>query len=729
MFSAPETRKSMDICTKGHTKRRACKKNRNWHRRPNHRKSVVQPPAMQSRDKNGPKEIAKKWEQTGAWPPSKEPPQEARATNDDGGTLRFPCSRCEDNSAYAPKDLTSHFVEKHRGSMPVFSCHMCTFCTHEFSYLQVHLLSHKDTFSSCSMCNDNVQRTWPEFSAHLAMRHCTDGKYSCETCKKFSTCDFRVFLEHIYEHNLNVEEVDGRQPPSAQTPCCKFCGFEAPEKWLINKHVRAAHVCQNGNQRDDGRQARSMATKPNDPIPRVKTRLTRSTDRTACWLTPDCLSLPGKEFLDKYCHLSDPQTTLEETQQFLMQSVVGETDDQKWTKALKSALQKNSGNGIAADTADVAILTVKNNITMPQNGAAYPKRLKTSSGNKEAVCSEGADGDPLVGDQNRFDLNLKNQAPCLPCNGFSPSGTGTQEHRENNKLETETEIQENIQKLEEPRDSAGFCKLSDLNLTNESEERTSAGGVPTNGKMQKRRRRRKARFKKVQRRPQGEALTMVIKKNVVKGKRWVSQSSSSPKEEVRDQLETPNPPPVEDVQPVRCVDQSCIQGSPDDPPSLLKQTAIFEFVMQRKPEDTTTENESDLLGCFPSTHREIQDVAANPQDLSGESGSAEGTGETDPAATSETDQGMAGEEPQKSQRRADGEATEEKTSPAAVTPHGKMKNNSFCTVGMGWVTVLKSKFLYNCWDRFLLEQSAGTAGNISLSTDSQSELVVEPSNS
>ncbi|XP_014913725.1 uncharacterized protein znf518a [Poecilia latipinna] len=626
----------MDVCTAtstGHRKRRVNKKNRSWHRRLHLRKTVVQPPAMQSQDKNGPKKIAKKWEQTSVWPPSKEPPREARVTNDGGSTLRFPCSQCGDNSDYAPKDLARHFVEKHGGSPPVFSCHMCTFSAHEFSYLQVHLLSHKDTFSTCSMCNDNVQRTWPEFSAHLTMYHCSDGKYSCETCKKFSTCDFRVFLDHIYKHNLTVEEkeVGGRQ----------FCGGEAPEKWLLNKSVKTARVCQNGNQRKDGRRVHSIAMKPSERIPRAKARLTRSTVRDTCWLTQDCLSLPGKEFLDKYCHLSDPQTTLEETQQFLMQSVAGETDDQKWTKALKSVLsnvpQKNSENGIAPNTSDLAVLTVKNKITLAQNGASYAKRLKMASTDKEPTCPESADGDSLcASDQNGFNPNLKNQAPCLtenkPHSDFSSSGAGTQENRENRKLKTDSEIQENGEKLEEPADDVGICKSSDLKLPNESE-----------GKMKKRRRRRKPRFKKLLRKPEGKVLKIVIKKNLVKGKQWVSQSSSSPKHvEIDGHVEQPYP------------QQNSVKGSPADLPDPSRRTAICDSV--RPTEDSTMENE----------HREIQDNVEESQDFSDKSGSAEGTGETNPVAASVTDVGTPNEEPalQKSN-----EETEEKRSPAASLPH------------------------------------------------------------
>ncbi|MED6270193.1 hypothetical protein CHARACLAT_007508 [Characodon lateralis] len=699
----------MDICTAnstGHTKRRISKKNRNWHRRVHLRKTVVQPPAMQSEDKNGPKKIAKKWEQSSVWPPSKEPPQEARMTNDGGSMLRFPCSQCEEISEYSPKDLVRHFVEKHKGSQPVFSCHMCTFSAHEFSYLQVHLLSHKDTFSSCSMCKDNVQRTWPEFSAHLTMYHCSDGKYSCETCKKFSTCDFRMFLEHIYSHNLNIEEVDGDSSlhrkdknnlPTTQTPCCQFCGFEASEKWLINKHVKATHPCQNGNRRKDRRQVHSIAMKANNPIPSVKTRLTRSTVRDTCWLTQDCLSLPGKEFLDTYCHLSDPQTTLEQTQQFLMQSVAVETDDQKWTKALKSVLsnvpQKNLENGITPNTSDLAVLTVKNKITVAQNGAAYAKRLKMTSTDKEASCPESADGDSLcASDQNRFNLNLKNQAPCLPsqaenkpCNDLSSSGTGMLGNRGTHKLKTDLEIQENSQKREEPNDGDRICKSSDLKLTNKSEGKTSAGRVLAKGKIQKRRRRRKARFKKVQKSSEGEALKIVIKKKAVKRKQWISQSSLSPREEVEldGHLELPNHHLVENVQkvqPVHEVDQNCIKGSPADSLDQSKRAAVCESVRPTGPEDVVSENECVMLRSFQLTHQEIQDDTEKSQDFSDKSRSAEGTSQTNAVAASLTDVGMPPEDLmlQKSHCTTDGEVMEEKISSAAVMPHGELNLEDSC---------------------------------------------------
>lgn len=548
----------------GDHKRRVNKKSRDWHKRLDLRKTAVQTPTMQSEDKHGPKKIAEEWERSTAWPSSKKPPQEAQQshhkTRDGGNTLRFTCSQCRDNLEYVPKDLVRHFEEKHRGSPPVFSCHTCAFSTHEFSYLQVHLLSHKDTFSSCSICNDNVQRTWPEFSAHLTMYHCQNGKYSCEICQKFSTGDVGVFLEHVYVHNLGLEGANDDLslhakdknkfgPKTAtQTLRCQHCGYEASQKWLIAKHVKAVHVCQNGNQRKKKKkEVHSIAMKPNDPIPKIKPRLTRSAVREMCWLTQDCLSLPGREFLDKYCHLSDPQTTLEETQQFLMKSVAGETGDQKWTKALKTVLSNvpqdvnlhpKSENGIMSNSSDLTVLTVKNKITVAQNGATYAKRLQMmTSSDKETVSPEGAADDAhCVLDQNGCQSNLNDHTPqteTKPNNDVSvpaqhePSECAQmQENRENQELQADQEMEEHGKKHEAPMHEDGINISGELRLTNESEEQTSAHKVVPKNKRRNRRRKRKARCKKVDKRAAGLALKLVLKKNPVKEKQWVSQSST-----------------------------------------------------------------------------------------------------------------------------------------------------------------------------------------------------------
>ncbi|KAM7408212.1 hypothetical protein PAMA_002079 [Pampus argenteus] len=558
---------SVDVCaatSAGDNKRRVNKKNRVWRKRLHLRKTAVQPPTMQIEDKHGPKKIAGEREQSTVCPASKKPPQEAQQgqhkTTDSRHTLRFMCSQCKDNSQYVPKDLVRHFEENHRGSSPVFSCHMCAFNAHEFSYLQVHLLSHRDTFSSCSICNDNVQRTWSEFSAHLTMYHCQNGKYSCEKCQKFSTGDVGVFLEHMdvqhfvlegdNEIDLSLHTKDKDQfwrKTTTQALRCQHCSYEASQKWLLAKHVNANHVGQKSNQKKK-KEVRSIAMKPNDPTPKIKPRLTRSAVREMCWLTQDCLSLPGREFLDKYCHLSDPQTTLEETQQFLMKSVAGETGDQKWTKALKTVLSNvpqdmnlhpKSENGIT-NSADLTVLTVKNKITVAQNGATYAKRLKMmASSEKETLSSEStADDARCVVDQNGCEshLNDHTQTETRLNNDASMSApnepsecTRMQENRENQVLKTNQDNEDHA----EPK-NAHACEdaidiSSELKVTNESKVQTSVRKAqPKNRRRNRRRKRRKPRSKTQGKGASGLALKIVLKKNPVKEMQWVSQSSLSP---------------------------------------------------------------------------------------------------------------------------------------------------------------------------------------------------------
>ncbi|XP_030012029.1 zinc finger protein 518A isoform X2 [Sphaeramia orbicularis] len=586
---------SLDICaatSTGDNKRRVNKKNRDWHSRLHLRKTAVQPPTMQSEDKHGPKKIAEEWEQSTMWPSSKKPRQEAqrrqRRTNNGGNSLRFTCSQCKDNLEYVPKDLVRHFEENHRGSPPVFSCHMCTFNTHEFSYLQVHLLSHKDTFSSCSICKDNVQRTWSEFSAHLTMCHCQNGKYSCEICNKFSTGDDSVFLEHICLHNLSLdgtselEATDNKQfrpQTTTQTLRCQYCDYEASQK-LLTKHINAVHGGQNCNQKK--KEVHSFAMKPNDPIPKIKPRLTRSAVREMCWLTQDCLSLPGREFLDKYCHLSDPQTTLEETQQFLMKSVAGETGKQKWTKALKTVLSNvpqdmnlhpKAENGIMSNSVfpdssrDVTVLTVQNKITVAQNGATYAKRLKMmASSEKETVSAESTAADArCVFDQNGCESNLNENTHgpqaetklshdvlIMSVQNETSECTQMQENRENQELKTDLNGEEHSTTSEEPKhlhpQDDGVNISNELKMQNDNKEQTCVSKALPKKKRRNQRAKRKTRSKKADA-SSGLALKIVLKKNPVKEKQWVSQSSVDGSDEPPDLQsgveETAHPPPTE----------------------------------------------------------------------------------------------------------------------------------------------------------------------------------------
>lgn len=454
------------------------------------------------------------------WPSSEKPPQATQQrTSDNGNPLRFTCSLCRDGAEYVPKDLVGHFEENHAGIPPVFSCPMCTFSAREFSYLQVHLLSHKDTFSSCAVCEDNVQRTWSEFRAHLTARHFQDGKYSCKMCQEFSTGDVGLFLEHAYAHHLTL---DGRKrgtdkfvlKAAARTLRCQHCSYEVSRKLLINNDIRAVHICSGGDPaRAKTEGVRPAAVKPNNSSPKMKLRLTRSAVREMCWLTQDCLSLPGREFLDKYCHLSDPHTTLEETQEFLMKSVAGETGDPEWTEALKSVLSNvpqeinlhpMSDDGKVSNSSDLTVLTVENKITVAQNGAAYCKKLKT-------MTPVGKEAGPLTDEApaqrgRRSDLNIS-----------PPVGARTLENQKNQE--------------------DGVQISGQLKLANER-------GAPARGrkaaksakKRQSARRKRKVpRCKRAEKEAAGLPLKLVLKKNPVKEKQWVRQSREGPG---RDGLET-----------------------------------------------------------------------------------------------------------------------------------------------------------------------------------------------
>lgn len=626
----------VDICaatSTGDHKHGGKKKNRNWHKRLQLRKAAARPPAMQRADKTRPEQIAEEWEQS-------KPPQEHDTS------LRFVCPQCKDTSEYAAKDLVRHFEEKHRGSPPVFSCHTCTFSTDKFSFLQVHLLSHKDTFSSCSMCNDNVPRTWPEFCAHLVMFHCPGGKYSCATCRTFSTGDFRGFLEHIYGHELNLEDAGDEQ--DGKTQASPFCGFEACEKLSIAKGVKADPVCQNGNQRK--RRLHSISVKPNNTSPGVKTRMTRSSVRETCWLPQDCLSLPGREFLDKYCHLSDPQATLEETQQFLMETVAADTD-QTWTEALKTVLSNvppdvsryQTENSIG--TPDLAVLTVKNQITVAQN---YAKRLKVSA-DKKTVCLESAAGDQNERDLNRRDESQRPQAERKLHNDTSaaePSScAGAQENRENQELKMDGETNAEGNAVGDNPRSSGDVK-------DEVVEKTSDGRAPSRGTKQKRRRRRKSRFKKVQ----TKVLKVVLKET--------QQSSSA---------EEPCGPTAPD--PVELLNDAVDCSSLQDPPATRtdqSESCCCAAVEPSGPEDGTRTRPAALEGS--STRQETPGDSEEPDlpseaDVGG-SRSADGTIRTNQGATSGTEDTSCEDlQLQNTQTGSESPTPEDTSFTAAGTPH------------------------------------------------------------
>uniref|UniRef100_A0A3Q2XIV9 Uncharacterized LOC109523080 n=1 Tax=Hippocampus comes TaxID=109280 RepID=A0A3Q2XIV9_HIPCM len=566
----------LDICKftpAANKKTCARKKNRVWHKRLRRRKHSTQLPTMQREAKNGPKKIIEEPKQSTKWPSSKKPHLEAQQsecwTNHSRpiDALRFTCSQCKDNLEYVPKDLMRHFEEKHSGSTPVFPCHMCPFDAHNFSYLQVHLLSHKDTFSSCSICNDDVKRTWSELSAHLATRHCQNGKYSCEKCQRFSTGDVTLFLEHMCVYHLGLQRAneierhkDNTQFGSItanQTLCYPHCAYEAPQKWVLAKHMNANHSCQKGNQK---KEIRSIARKSNSS--QMKPRLTRSAVRDMCWLTQDCLSLPGRDFLDKYCHLSDPQTTLKKTQQFLMKSVAEEKGDQKWTKALKSVLSNvpqdinvhpKSENGIMQNSEDLTVLTVQNKITLAQNGASYANMLKVvEETEKESLTPENPAGEAHVGQKECPVLN--DDPHCLENETKLSKNTLTSNHNEslecvqilengeNQQLKTNLNNGGNIMPEDEQLSFNGINIYDEPIVTNGSQEQKATYKDEPKSKTVRRKRKRKSRYKKMKKVTSELALKIVLKKNPVKQRHWVSQGPLLTIDvPVEDRCKRPNP--------------------------------------------------------------------------------------------------------------------------------------------------------------------------------------------
>ncbi|XP_029962831.1 zinc finger protein 518A-like [Salarias fasciatus] len=703
----------------GDKKRRVNKRSRDWHKRLHLRKAAARPPAMQSRDKHGPKKTVEELERSGSRkPPRRPPPPPPSGLSDGFNALRFTCSQCGDRTEYAHRDYVRHFEERHRGSPPLFPCHMCPFTTQEFSYLQVHLLSHEDNFSSCGICEDNVKRTWPEFTAHLTTRHCSSGKYVCELCQKFSTGDVNVFLEHILLHNLNLGGADEHlflrlndkrlcgPKTSSQNLRCQHCGYEASQKWLITKHVKAVHACQNGGQRrrKEEEEDHSIAVKPNDTIPKMKPRLTRSAVREMCWLTQDCLSLPGREFLDKYCHLSDPQATLEETQQFLMKSVAGDTGDPKWTKALKTVLSNvpqdvnlyaKSENGIVSNASDVTVLTVKNKITVGQNGATYAKRLKMmSSVDKEIVSAESAAGEV---NQNDCLSSMIDHTPCpenrpqtdVPVPTLSePCGSSRmQENRENQDLKPDQIHEERDHRLASPAQGDGLHIACETKQTREKEEKTFNNVLPKI-RMPKKRRKRRTRFKKADKKAPSMALKIVLKKNPVE-KQWVSQSSLSPSG--LDAIGDPHKPQisltaetlqtVQNLQPTEAQQKKWTKGCKSDLPSEAISSSL-----QLKPGGAPDESESvsqrSLEGSASGDHGILDDTEKSLQSSETQVDrrrSSGGTSQEHLRAESgtESETGPASARFQTLQRSTDCHMSEEEKGSATdgATPHSSISSS------------------------------------------------------
>ncbi|KAK6293445.1 hypothetical protein J4Q44_G00357710 [Coregonus suidteri] len=381
---------------------------KNWHKRLRLRKAAVQPPTMQSEDKHWPNKMGDKEKSTEQRYLKKTPLKAQKSqhvTKVYGNILRFRCFECKGSTEFSPNDLLRHFQETHPGSQPIFPCDICSFITQEFSRLQVHQLGHRDTFVSCNICNDNVQRTLLQLTTHLNMHHSLNGHYSCEKCK-FSTRDVGEFLEHMYLHNMMPQAggmADNSNPAdpdlqrhlmakTAQFPfSCQFCDYKALRKDIITKHMATIHGKET-SQKNKLKMKEFGPKTVDNSSPRLKHTVTRSTVRENNWMSQGCLSLSGEGFLDKYCRLSNPERALEETQQFLEKSVAAE--------ALKTVLSNvpkamtsfsNSDNcmisnpGFPNTGKDLTVLMLKNKISVPPNGTTEAIGLKMVEGKKHLV--------------------------------------------------------------------------------------------------------------------------------------------------------------------------------------------------------------------------------------------------------------------------------------------------------------------------------------------------------
>lgn len=554
---------------------------RNWHNRLRLRKAAVQPPTMQRKDKHGSKKITmdrdQHTKQTSFIIKSARKAQQSKhVTKTPGDMLRFRCSECKDSREFSPHELLGHFKEKHKASRPFFSCDMCTFNTHELSGLQVHVLSHKDTFASCIICNDRVQLTFLELTNHLDMHHKVNGLYACEECK-FSSSDVGAFLEHMHLHSLALCENSGnsdhadllcsREPDPKATnipPCCPLSDYEATLNNKTTKHIAT-------DFRPDRCHKSKQAIKKvyhktvDESTPRLRQRMTRKTVREMCWMSQDCLSMPGKEFLDKYCNLSGPEKALEETQHFLERSMVGETGGENWTKAFQTvfsnvpqdithySMSENDtlSNPVFLNTGnDLTVLMVKNKISVPQNGSVAAVGLKmvegkrnvvlkvTPSGKQETVPTETCSLDSccradLKTCQSNLDVPPQSQTKNLPRsllfqNEFVEFNQ-SQENIDNQRVRFDQEDHPETGRQNEEPKNANHCEnqpkdYKELKLTKRISEKEDK---PTNKiglTNRKRGRRRKAFRLKIMQKP-SPGLKLLLKKDPVKEREWTSQGS------------------------------------------------------------------------------------------------------------------------------------------------------------------------------------------------------------
>ncbi|KAL0964277.1 hypothetical protein UPYG_G00321650 [Umbra pygmaea] len=554
---------------------------KNWQKRLRLRKTVVNPPTMQSEDKHGPKKIAEDKEKSSEYL-NKTPlntQQSQHVTKVSGNTLWLGCSNCKGSREFSPDDLLRHFQENHPGHQPMFPCDMCNFITDEFSRFQVHQLGHRDSLVSCSICNDNVQRTLLQLTTHFKLHHSVKGHYSCEKCK-LSTKDVGAFLEHMYLHTTvpdtgnkanhsNFADQDCQKHRMAKTSTlpfiCQFCDFKANRKDIITKHMDTVHGEQSNKNMPKIKAVDSIIVDHSTTIRRPP--VTRRTARERNWMSHSCLSLPGKAFLDKYCRLSNPESALEETQQFLEKSVAAETDEQTWSEALKTVLSNvsqpitlfsNSANcmtsnpGYSNTGKDLAFHMLKNKISVPPNGTIEPIGLKVMEGKQDLLLKVTPSAYQETSDTTKMSICVNEQESktfaCQTCSGdsFLPQNDAatistinnfekydkTYSNRENQEIQFGQEHREHQRHFTKFKDMnhcenvSDSIKFQNLMEKTENEQKAFPECLRSSRSIADKKRGRKkwAGSKTVDK--TSPALKLLLKKNPVKEMHWMSQGNS-----------------------------------------------------------------------------------------------------------------------------------------------------------------------------------------------------------
>ncbi|XP_072565714.1 zinc finger protein 518A isoform X2 [Paramormyrops kingsleyae] len=377
----------------------------------------VQLPVMQDVYEHGQRKIVQSHErnkvQTARKSFKKPPlkgPQNLQGTSISGKILRFSCSECKGNTTFSPNDLSKHFQGVHQGSLPTFPCDLCGYITQDFSNLQRHRLGHRDTFVRCEVCNDSVQYTLLQLTRHFSMYHSQNGLYRCERCN-FSTKDVGTIVQHIHRHN----EIQYKCPKCKHVSytsgefqkhllvhsgkfSCQFCDYRAPRKDYIIRHMNSAHSKEKKKWRVKAENSKTLM----NSSPGLKLLLTKNPARET-WMSKRLHALSGGGLLEEYGKLSNPEKTLEETQQFLERTVASEKESKKWIKALKTEQQfvsqaipslsqskfdspvtpnvgfmNPSSNGLT-------VLMVKNKISIPPNCTTKVMGFKMVDGKKHLV--------------------------------------------------------------------------------------------------------------------------------------------------------------------------------------------------------------------------------------------------------------------------------------------------------------------------------------------------------